>query len=204
MRVLFLALFVLSGCASNAPLRTALPPLESRVPPRVEAPLPEPLSVEVTLPTPPPPPRPVYLYTRTDEDLRVAFADGLALLLNRATTPAQPRRASPDEARAWLGFLRQADPTASAAVLEHLGPVLNEQALVAYVLPGSNPASCARLRETLFIGIPERHQTASRPYAGFIAQDGCSESACLRCVTVSGQSVDGRRPRVCTLGPCGR
>src|SRR5690606_9148408 len=195
---------LLAGCASEAPLREALPPLEGFAPPTAEAERTASASEPVEAPAPVPI-RPVYLYERTDEDLRLAYADGLASLLNAPATPEQARRLSPDEARSWLAFLQEVNAEAASFARNALGPTLREDALVAYALPGSNPASCARLRETLFVAVPERHQSDARPFVGLIVRDACGDGApCLRCTNVGGAAVGGRRPRVCAVSPCGR
>jgi hypothetical protein len=210
-------LAVVAGCASRAPLmREALPPLTTVLP---ALPEPAPVVIESTAaapggavaepappPPPPPPPPPVYLYTRTDADLRLAYADGLSGLLNAAVAPGQVRRLSPGDAHAWLGVLERANPRAGRFMRASLGPVLAEGALVAYAVGGSNPTSCARFGETLFVGVPEKYQGDGRPYVGLIARDACEGSGnlCLRCTSVGGATVDGARPRVCTPAPCGR
>src|SRR5690606_21572625 len=103
-----------------------------------------------------------YLYTRTDADLRLAYVDGLSGLLNAAATPAQARRVAPADVRAWLDVLGGVNPAAAAYVRRQLGPVISEGALAAYAITGSNPSPCARMSETLFIGVPEKHQGSSR------------------------------------------
>lgn len=205
-----LAVLVLAaGCAPRPPLREALPPLTTYLPAAPTAPTPAedaPPPAASPSPSPSPPPAPVFLYTRTDADLRLAYVDGLSNLLNAAATPAQVRRLAPADARAWLDVLGGVNPAAATFVRARLGPVLAEDALVAYAVGGSNLTSCARFSETLFVGVPEKHQSRERPYVGLIARDACEGDGelCLRCANVGGAPSDGARPRVCTPAPCGR
>lgn len=205
--LLLLALLLLAaGCAPRPPLREALPPLTTYLPPASVPEAAAPAAAPVPAAEPAAAPAPVFLYTRTDADLRLAYTDGLADLLNAAATPAQARRLPPADARAWLDVLAGVNPAAAAFVRTRLGPVLAEDALVAYAVGGSNPASCARLSETLFLAVPEKDQDRERPYVGLIARDVCEGSGdlCLRCTNVGGMPAEGARPRVCTPAPCGR
>lgn len=205
-----LVVLTLAGCAERPLLREALPPLTTAL-----APLPQPEIVETPpvsvpggaeAPAPPPaPPRPAFLYTRTDSELRLAYADGLGGLLNAAATPSQARRMSAADVRAWLDVLGRTDPASEQFARRSLGPVLREGAVVAYSVLNSNPVGCARMRETLFVAVPEKHQGEARPYVGLIVRDACGGPFSLRCTNVGGSLTEsGGRPRVCTATPRGR
>ena len=101
--------------------------------------------------------------------------------------------------------LRRVSPESERYARQQLGPVLQEPALVAYARPGSNDAGCARMRETLFVSVPERHQTANRRYVGLIVREACGDAGrlCLRCTPVLGESPGGTRAQVCAMARCG-
>jgi hypothetical protein len=156
--VVALPLVLLTACSTTEP--TATPPPSTEPAPTAE-------------PAPEPEPEPDPLYELTEDELRVAFTDGLFGLYRAEVDPSTAQRLDRTEIDAWLTDLALASPRAVEFARQTLGPVLDQPYVVGFVLPDAAAAECASVRDVLFIPVPERFQGAERPFDGYIVQDAC-------------------------------
>jgi len=144
------------------------------------------------------------LYELTEDELRVAFTDGLFGLYRAEVDPAAAQQLDAAEVRTWLTDLSLVSPRSVEFARETLGPVLDQPYLVGFVLEGAAAAECASMRDVLFIPIPERFQDAERPFDGYIVQDACdiTDGDLARfCTGGFGETDDGTACScVCTTG----
>ena len=164
LSVVVLATF-LAACSTTEPTAASDPP---EPPPEPAAPADPPPAPE---PEPEQPADP--LYELTEDQLRLAFTDGLFGLYRAEVDPASARRLDGAEVDAWLTDLALVSPQSAAFARETLGPVLTQEYVVGFVLEGAAVAECASMRDVLYIPVPERFQGPERPFHGFIAQDAC-------------------------------
>ena len=167
------ALVVFAGCTTTEPV---VPPPAEDAPPETEVFPPE------TEPEEPDP-----LYELTEDELRVAFTDGLFGLYRAEVDPAAAQQLDASGVRTWLTDLALVSPRSVEFARETLGPVLDQPYLVGFVLENAAAADCASMRDVLFIPVPERFQDAERPFDGYIVQDACD-------------ITDGELARFCTGG----
>ena len=186
-----LSALLLAACSTTDPA-TAPPPDDT------------PETEPVFEPAPEGEPEPDPLYELTEDELRVAFTDGLFGLYRAEVDPSTARRLDRAEVDAWLTDLALASPRAVEFAHETLGPVLDQRYLVGFVLPGAAAAECASVRDVLYIPVPERFQGPERPFDGFIVQDACgiAEGELARfCTGGYGETDDGTSCScVCTTG----
>lgn len=173
--VVVLPLLLLTACSTTEPA-TAPPPPDT-----------DQGAEPVFEPAPESEPEPDPLYELTEDELRVAFTDGLFGLYRAEVDPSTARRLDRAAIEAWLTDLALSSPRAVAFARETLGPVLDQRYLVGFVLPGAAASECASVRDVLFIPIPERFQGPDRPFDGYIVQDVCD-------------ITDGELARFCTGG----
>lgn len=193
---------LLAACSTTEPATTepatAPPPDDTPEAAPVFEPTPE------AEPEPEPEAEPDPLYELTEDELRVAFTDGLFGLYRAEVDPTTARRLDRAGVDAWLTDLALASPRAVEFARETLGPVLDQRYLVGFVLPGAAAAECASVRDVLFVPVPERFQDAERPFDGFIVQDACgiAEGELARfCTGGYGETDDGASCScVCTTG----
>lgn len=144
------------------------------------------------------------LYELTEDELRVAFTDGLFGLYRAEVDPAEAQRLDAAEVGAWLTDLALVSPRSVEFARATLGPVLDQPYLVGLVLEDAAAADCASVRDVLFIPIPERFQNAERPFDGYIVQDACdvtSGELARFCSGGFGETDDGTACScVCTTG----
>lgn len=168
-----LVLLTLAGCTVTEPL--APPPSTDDIRPEADAAAPE---AE---------PEADPLYELTEDELRVAFTDGLFGLYRAEVDPAEAQRLDAAGVAAWLTNLALVSPRSVAFARETLGPVLDQPYLVGFVLENAAAADCASNRDVLYIPVPERFQDTERPFDGYIVQDVCD-------------ITDGNLARFCTGG----
>ena len=172
---------VLSACAPTAP--PPAPPTPAPAPD--SAAVPEPAPEPIPVPEPPPPEpepeaepepepeEPDPLYEQTEDDLLVAFADGLFGLYRAEVNPADAERLGRAEIAAWLTDLALVSPRAVEFARRQLGPVLDQRYVVGFLLRNAAQAECASVRGVLYVPVPERFQGPDRPFTGYLIQDAC-------------------------------
>lgn len=178
-----LPLLLLTACSTSEPTTTPPPPPPTAeppppppsepAPPPAPEPAPEPEPVPEPEPAPEPEPEPDPLYRLTEDNLRQAFTDGLFGLYRAEVDPNEARRLDRAGIEAWLTDLALASPRAVEFARRTLGPVLNEAYVAGFVLKNAAAAECASVRDVLYIPVPERFQSAERPFTGYIVQDAC-------------------------------
>jgi len=167
------ALAVFAGCTATEPV--VPPPSPETTPPETDTP-----PAEAA-------PEADPLYELTEDELRVAFTDGLFGLYRAEVDPAAAEQLDASEVETWLTDLALVSPRSVEFARETLGPVLEQPYLVGFVLENAAAADCASIRDVLYIPVPERFQDAERPFDGYIVQDACD-------------ITDGELARFCTGG----
>lgn len=173
--------FVLfAACSTTEPATMPPPPAEPTPVPEPAsepdpAPEPDPMPDPVPEPEPMPEPEPEsdLLYERTADDLRQMFTDGMFGLYRAEVDPASARQLDRAGVHAWLTDLALTSPRAVEFAQVTLGPVLDQGALVGFVLEGAAAAECASNRDVLYIPVPERFQGPQRAFTGYLVQDAC-------------------------------
>jgi hypothetical protein len=165
---------------------------------------PAPSAPDAETPEPEPEPEADPLYELTEDELRVAFTDGLFGLYRAEVDPATAQRLDAAGVGAWMTDLALVSPRSVEFARATLGPVLDQPYLVGFVLENAAAADCASVRDVLFIPIPERFQSAERPFDGYIVQDACdvtSGELARFCTGGFGETDDGTACScVCTTG----
>ena len=132
------------------------------------------------------------------------FTDGMFGLYRAEVAPASSRRLNRAGVQQWLTDLALTSPRAVEFAQITLGPVLDQGALVGFVLENAAAAECASRRDVLYIPIPERFQGPQRPFNGYIVQDVCdvpSGQVDLFCTGGFGETDDGTACScTCTTG----
>lgn len=172
------SLLLLAACTTTAPPPEPppTPPPPSSVPDTTTIPEPAPTPEPVPEPEPEPEPaepEPDPLYEQNEDDLRLAFTDGLFGLYRAEANPAAAERLDRAEIAAWLTDLALVSPHAVEFARRQLGPVLDQRYVVGFLLRNAAQAECASVRDVLYVPVPERFQGPDRPFTGYLIQDAC-------------------------------